>query len=194
MSYDTSMHHNGNVHSSHLSIETAHRIEALIDQENTYDLAAAVHDKGRALLLQLVNYLVVSVALGFQVDINNSTSQLAIISLVVIGYMLSDVITNSMNAMLHVDGFSRSQLAVFVQFCTSTPLSFVGYVAVNIVRDNVIPSDSTPSLEVIIPISVLLCWAYVEFLFQDSRASQTDAAYVQIRREEALAKASQSLV
>lgn len=164
-------------------IETAHRIEALIEQENTYDLAAAVHDRGRNLLLQLVNYLVVSVALSFQIDINNSTSQLAIISLVVIGYMLSDVITNITNSMLRLDGFSRGQLAVFVQFCASTPLSFIGYVAVNIVRDNVLPQDSTPRLEVIIPISILLCWCYLEILFQDSRASQTDAAYAQLKRD-----------
>lgn len=168
----------------HQQVEVAHRIEALVEQEQTFDVAAAVHSKGRTLLLQIVNYLIVSVALSFQTDLNNSTSQLAMVGLIIVGYMLSDIVTAALNTMLVVDGFSRGHLAVFVQFCTSTPLSFISYIAINVVRDNVIPPDTTPRLEVIIPISVLLCWAYIEMLFQETRASQLDEAYAELARRQ----------
>lgn len=168
---------------AHHRAEVGHQIEALADQEATYDLASAVHGKERSLLLQLVSYLVVSLALSFQVDLNNSNMQLAIIMLVVVGYMLSDIITSMLVTLLQLDSFSRPQLAVFVQFCVTTPLSFIGYVAVNVVRDNVIASDTSPQLETIIPICAFLCLAYIELLYSDTQHQQFAAAHDDLRKQ-----------
>jgi hypothetical protein len=164
--------------------EIGHKIEALVDQEANYDIALAVHGKERSMLLQLVSYLVVSLALSFQVDLGSSTSQLAIIAIVIVGYMVSDIVTSILVSLLRLDSFSRPQMAVFIQFCVTTPLSFVGYVAVNIIRDNVIDSDTTPRLEVIIPISALLCFVYVEILFGDAKNDQVTDVYAELRRQQ----------
>jgi hypothetical protein len=153
------------------ALDAIQEAESLPGVDNELMAANAVMSHDGDMLNMLVGFLVATMAFLFQHEIDTSRHQLGVVLLFLFAFQASGRIECFLSSLTTRASFGRPAMARFIQFPTKHTSAFIGYVATNVLRNNIMPADGGFRLLDIVPVGVFLLLLYCEMLFGQYRSN-----------------------